>query len=62
MKNWAVTYQEIHLIVTPIVMKKEAYEHRLRFFLARQPTGEGIFANIVHAYNKTLKISIDFTI
>ena len=43
-------------------MKKEAYEHRLRFFLARQPTGEGIFANIVHGYNKTLKISIDFTI
>ena len=34
MKNWAVNYQEIHLLVIPMVMNEEAYEHRLRFFLA----------------------------
>ena len=43
----------------PLVMNKETYEHRLRSFLANQPTGEAIFAGIVHGYNKTLKISIE---
>ena len=43
----------------PLVMNKEAYEHRLRSFLANQSTGEAIFANIVHGYNKTLQVSIE---
>ena len=62
MKKLAVTYQKINLLVIPMVMNEEADEHRLRFFLAGQPTGEDIFADIVHGYNKTLKISIDFKI
>ena len=62
MKKWAVTYQKINFLAIPMIMNEEADEHRLRFFLAGQPTGEAIFANIVHSYNKTLKISIDFTI
>ena len=61
-QKWAVIYQEINISVIPMVINEEAYKHRLRFFLASQPTGEGIFAEIVHGYNKKLKISIDFTI
>ena len=41
----------------PLVMNEEAYEHRLRFFLACNPTGEAIFVDIVHSYNETLKTS-----
>ena len=41
-------------------MNEEAYKHRLRSFLANQPTGEAIFAYIVYGYNKTLKISIKY--
>ena len=44
----------------PLVMNEEAYEHRLRSFLANQPTGEAIFADIVHDYNETRKSSIDY--
>ena len=44
----------------PLVMNEEAYERRLRSFLANQPTGEAIFADIVHGYNETLKISIEY--
>ena len=44
----------------PLVMNEEAYEHRLRSFLANQPTGEAIFADIVHGCNKTLKISVEY--
>ena len=44
----------------PSVMNEETYEHRLRYFLANQPTGEAIFADIVHGYNETLKISIEY--
>ena len=44
----------------PLVMNEEAYEHRLRFFLANQPTGESVFADIVHGFNETLKISIEY--
>ena len=43
----------------PLVMNEEAYEHRLRPFLANQPTGEAIFADVVHGYNETLKTSIE---
>ena len=43
----------------PLVMNEEAYEHRLRSFLANKPTGESIFIDIVHGYNETLKISIE---
>ena len=43
-----------------LVMNEEAYEHRLRSFLANQPTGEAIFADVVRGYNKTLKISIEY--
>ena len=44
----------------PLVMNEEVYEHRLRSFLANQPTGEAIFADIAHGFNETLKISIDY--
>ena len=44
----------------PLVMNEEAYEHRLRSFRANQPTGEAIFADIVHGFNETLKISIEY--
>ena len=44
----------------PLVINEEAYEHRLRTFLANQPRGEAIFAYIVYGYNKTLKISIEY--
>ena len=43
----------------PLVMNEEAYEHRLRPFLVNPPTGEAIFADIVHGYNDTLKISVE---
>ena len=43
-----------------LVMNEETYEHRLRSFLANQPTGKAIFADIVQGYNKTLKIFIEF--
>ena len=43
-----------------LVMNEEAYEHRLRSFLANQPTGEAISADIVNCYNKTLKISTEY--
>ena len=43
----------------PLVMNEEVYEHSLRSFLANQPTGEAIFANIVHGYNETPKTSIE---
>ena len=55
MRNWAASYQEIHILVIPMVINEEAYEHRLKFFLANQPTGVGIFADIAHGYNKALK-------
>ena len=41
-------------------MNEDVYEHRLRSFLANKPTGEAIFADIVHDYNETRKISIDY--
>ena len=41
-------------------MNEEAYEHRFRPFLANQPTGISIFADIAHGYNETLKISIEY--
>ena len=54
-------------------MNEEAYEHRLRSLLANKPTGEShfciycarltgeaIFVYIVHGYNETLKISIEY--
>ena len=41
-------------------MNEEAYEHRFRSFLANQPTGISIFADIVHGYNETLKSSIEY--
>ena len=41
-------------------MNEEAYEHRLRSFLDNQSTGEAIFADIVHGYNKIRKISIEY--
>ena len=41
-------------------LNEKAYEHRLRSFLANQSTGEAIFADIVHSYNETLKISIEY--
>ena len=44
----------------PLVMSEEAYEHRLKSFLANQSTGEAIFADIVHGYDKTLKIFIKY--
>ena len=31
-----------------------------RSFLANQPTGEAIFAGIVHGYNEALKISTEY--
>ena len=43
-----------------LVMNEEAYEHRLRSFLANQPTQEAIFTDIVHGFNETLKISIEY--
>ena len=42
----------------PLVMTEEAYEHRSS--PANQPTGEAIFTDIVHGYNKTLKIYIEY--
>ena len=44
----------------PLVMNEKTYEHRLRSFLANQPKGEATFADIVHSYNETLKISRDY--
>ena len=44
----------------PLVINEEAHEHRLRSFLANQPTGKVIFAEIVHSFNETLKISIEY--
>ena len=43
----------------PLVMNEEAYEHRLRFFVTNQPTGEAIFVDIVHGYSESLKISVE---
>ena len=43
----------------PLLMNEEAYEHRLRSFLANKPTRKAIFLDIVHVYNETLKISIE---
>ena len=43
-----------------LVMNEEGYEHRLRSFLANQPTKEAIFADIVHGHNETLKVSIEY--
>ena len=43
-----------------LIMNEEAYEHRLISFLANQSTGQAIFADIVHGYNETLKISIEY--
>ena len=43
----------------PLVMNEEAYEHRLKCFLANQPTGEAIFVDIVHGYNESLKIPVE---
>ena len=40
----------------PLVMNEEAYEHRLRSFLANEPAGEVIFEDIVHGYNEILKV------
>ena len=44
----------------PLVMNEEAYGHRLRSFLANQPTGAAIFADVVHGFNETLKISMEY--
>ena len=41
-------------------MNEERYEHRLRSFLANQPTGETIFADVVHGYNEILEIYIEY--
>ena len=44
----------------PLVMKEEAYKHRLISFLANQSTGQTIFADIVHGCNEALKVSIEY--
>ena len=44
----------------PSVMNEKSYVHRLRSFLANQPIGEAIFADIGHGHNETLKISVEY--
>ena len=41
-------------------MNEEACKHRLKSFLANQPTREAIFADIAHGFNEKLKISIEY--
>ena len=53
-------YEELHFGWNPFVMNEETYEHSLRSFLANQSTGKATSVDIVHGYNETFKISIEY--